>query len=144
MITPTGQWIPDYPGQQSWQDPAYMRAWQQQNHMVQPQQAAAQPTMTPPTIHAELVMVDSEAAAGDYPVAVGASQMMMRKDEAAIYVKTAMQNGQYQLDVFEKRPPAPPAPKLDPADVVTKDYLEQRLADLLAPAKAAPEKEAAA
>ena len=143
MIKTLGQWVPDYPGQYPTTDPAYMQYMRQQNHMPQPQQQT-QPTMTPPTIHAELVMVDSETAAGEYPVAAGASQMMMRNDEAAIYIKTAMQNGQYQLDVFEKRPPAPPAPKLDPADVVTKAYLEQRLADLLAPAKAAPDKEAAA
>ena len=89
MITTNGQWYPDYPGQQTWQDPAYMQYVRQQNHMPQPQQQT-QTTMTPPTIHAELVMVDSETAAGEYPVAAGASQMMMRKDEAGLYVKTAM------------------------------------------------------
>lgn len=76
----------------------------------QQQQTAAAPMMTPPTIRAEIVQVDGEAAAAQYPVGAGMSQMMMARDDTAIFVKTATANG-YTLDVFEKRPPAPqPAP----------------------------------
>lgn len=91
-----------------------------------------QQMMTPPTIRAEIVQVDSEAAAAAYPVAAGASQMMMARDDSAIFVKTAFANGQHSMDVFVKRPPAPPAPAFDPGAYVTREELEQRLTALTA------------
>lgn len=145
MITTNGQWYPDYPGQQTWQDPAYMQYVRQQNHMVQPQPQPQQQPAAPTVYHADIIPVDDEQVVLSYFVQPGTSQMFMKKDNTAFYVKTAYTDGRDPvIDVFDKRPPAPPAPKLDPADVVTKAYLEQRLADLLAPAKAAPDKEAAA
>ena len=87
------------------------------------QQQPAQ-MMTPPTIRAEIVQVEDEKAASNFPVGAGASQMMIARDESAIYIKTAMANGQTTLDVFEKRPPAPPAPTFDPEQYVRKDELE--------------------
>ena len=65
--------------------------------------------MTPPTIRAEIVQVDGEEQAAQYPVGAGASQMMIARDDSAIYVKTAGTNGA-TLDVFVKRPAAAPAP----------------------------------
>ena len=88
-----------------------------------------QQMMTPPTIRAEIVQVDDEAAAANYPVGAGASQMMIAKDDSAIFVKTANANGT-TLDVFLKRPPAPPKPAFDPEAYVTRDELERRLAAL--------------
>jgi len=93
--------------------------------MYQPQQI-----MTPPTIRAEIIQVDNEEAAANYPVGAGASQMMIAKDDSAIYVKTANANG-YTLDVFTKRPPAPPAPKFIPEEYVRKDELEKLLASMV-------------
>lgn len=113
---------------------AYQPPMMQQPVMPQMQQAQqTQPnqTMTPPTIHAELVVVDGERAALDYPVAAGQSQMMMDKSEDTIYIKTAYANAQPTLDVFEKRPPAPPAPVFDPSAFVTRDELEERVAAIL-------------
>ena len=62
-----------------------------QAYMQQPQ--INNQMMTPPTIHAEIVQVGSEQEAANYPVGMGASQMMIAKDDSAIYVKTATQNG---------------------------------------------------
>lgn len=82
--------------------PAQMPGWNNQ-------QMYQQQMMTPPTIRAEIVQVDGEEQAAQYPVGAGASQMMIARDDSAIYVKTAGTNGA-TLDVFVKRPPATPAP----------------------------------
>lgn len=58
--------------------------------------------LTPPTIHAEIVQVDSRQAAADYPVAAGSSQMMMLRDDSAIFIKMAYANGQSQLIVYPR------------------------------------------
>lgn len=100
-----------------------------QPYMPQMPQQIPQQMMTPPTIRAEIVQVDDETAAANYPVGAGSSQMMIAKDDSAIFVKTAGANGT-TLDVFVKRPPAPPAPVFDPAAFVTKEELEARLAAL--------------
>ena len=75
--------------------------------------AQQQQAMTPPTIHAEIIQVDNEQVAEAYPVAAGASQMMIAKDDSFIAVKTAYANGEALLNVFVKRPPAPQKPALD-------------------------------
>ena len=116
MVDQYNRWFPDYPGQQPYMDPQFARVHGQQpaqtaqQGMPQQQQPTVTASMTPPTIHAEIVQVDGEAAAAQYPVGAGMSQMMIARDESAIFVKTATANG-YTLDVFDKRPPAPqPAP----------------------------------
>lgn len=95
------------------------------------QQQPAQ-MMTPPTIRAEIVQVEDEKAASNFPVGAGASQMMIARDESAIFIKSAMANGQTTLDVFEKRPPAPPAPTFDPEQYVRKDELEMLVSAAMA------------
>lgn len=110
--------------------------YQQQNTQPVPQQ-----TMTPPIVHADIIQVGSEAEAQNYPVAAGASQMMVSKDDSAIYVKTAFANGQSNLDVFVKRPPAPPEKPVDMGLYVTRDEFEQRIAALSAPVKRKKETE---
>ena len=96
--------------------------------------------MTPPTIRAEIVQIENEAAAEKYPVGAGASQMMISKDESAIFIKTATANGQTTMDVYEKRPPAPPTPVFDPGEYVRKDEIETLVSAALAAqtAKKAP------
>lgn len=145
MIDQFGRWYPDYPGQQTWQDPAYMRAYSQ-NQPAQGQQN--QQGLTPPTIRAEIVQVDSMDAIDRFPMAAGTSQMFMTKDEANIVVRSMYANGQHSDDIYDKRPPAPPAPTLNPAEYVRKDELEALIADALqaqtAPRKAATKKEEAA
>lgn len=88
--------------------------------------------MTPPTIRAEIIQVDGEEAAASFPVGAGASQMMIAKDDSAIFIKSAMANGQTMLDVFVKRPPAPPAPKFDPDEYVRRDEVETLVSAALA------------
>jgi len=92
--------------------------------------------MTPPTIRAEIIQVDSEEAASSYPVGVGTSQMMIAKDDSAIYVKTALANGQATLDVFVKRPRTAPKPVMDMGDYVTRDEFEKRIQAILGANKA--------
>lgn len=130
MVDQYGRWFPDYPGQQPYMDPQFARLHGQQQAAQQPtpQQQPTQPTMmTPPTIHAEIVQVDGEAAAAQYPVGAGMSQMMMARDESAIFVKTATANG-YTLEVFDKRPPAPTPPPFNPAEYVRLDALPSLVA----------------
>lgn len=92
-------WNPMFPvGYQPAQMPGWNPGYQQ-----------AQQMMTPPTIRAEIIQVDGEEQAANYPVGAGASQMMIARDDSAIFVKTAGPNGA-TLDVFVKRPPAAPAP----------------------------------
>lgn len=146
MIDQFGRWYPDYPGQQTWQDPAYMRAYGQ--NVQQGQQQTQQQQMMTPTIRAEIVQVDSMDAIDRYPMAAGTSQMFMTKDEQNIVVRSMYANGQHNDDIYDKRPPAPPAPTLNPAEYVRKDELEAMIAGLIqaqtGPRKAvAKDKEAA-
>lgn len=127
MVDQFGGWRADYPGQQPWNDPQFIRIYGQQQTSTQPNSQSQQPTattsMTRPIIHAEIVQVEDEQAAAQYPVGVGASQMMIARDESTIFVKTAMQNGKYTMDVFVKRPPAPEPTPFNPAEYVRLDAL---------------------
>lgn len=96
----------------------------------QPQPQMQPQTFTPPTIRAEIVQVDSEEAAAQYPVGVGASQMMIAKDDSAIFIKTASQSGT-TLTVYTKRPATPPAPVFRPEEYVRKDEVEKLVAAIL-------------
>lgn len=123
-------------GYQPMQMPYYPQP-QFQQQIQQPSQQSS-PAMTPPIIRADIVQVDNEQSAANYPVAVGTPQMMMAKDDSAIYVKTAYANGQYQLDVFEKRPPRPQTPPVDMGAYVTRDELEKRLSEVTGSSRKSP------
>lgn len=108
--------------------------YQNYQQMQGTQMSQANPQMmTPPTIRAEIVQVDNEEAASNYPVGPGASQMMIAKDDSAIYVKSALANGQATLDVFVKRPRTPQKPPVNLDDYVTKEELENRLQAIIQP-----------
>lgn len=143
MIDRMGNWYPDWPGQQPYQDPAYVRIYGQQNQQQGQQQGQM---MTPPTIDAKIIQVDSIEAIDRFPMAAGTSQMYMTKDEQNIVVRSMYANGQHNDEIYDKRPPAPPAPTLNPAEYVRKDELQAILSELLqartAPVKA-KDKEAA-
>lgn len=138
MLDRFGNWYPDFPGQQPYQDPAYMRAYSQQGQQ-QPQQPAQQQRLTPPTIHADIIQIGTLDEMSQYPIAPGASQMFITKDEKTIAVRSMYANNQHSDDIYDKRPPAPPAPTLNPADYVRKDELEALIADALQ-ARTAPRK----
>lgn len=146
MVDQLGRWYPDFPGQQPYQDPAYMRVMGQQQPQ-QGQQAGPQQMMTPPTIRAEIVQVENMDAIDRFPMAAGTSQMYMTKDEQNIVVRSMYANGQHTDDIYDKRPPAPPAPTLNPADYVRRDELQALIAEALeahaGPRKAATRKEEA-
>ena len=109
-------------------------AWNHQSYFpatYQPiypqQQMYPQQMMTPPTIRAEIVQVDNEEQAAAYPVGAGSSQMMIARDDSAIYVKTAGPNGA-TLDAFIKRPPSP---KEAAPVYMTREDVEAMIADAI-------------
>ena len=100
---------------------------QQMQQVQQPQ------AMTPPTIHADIIQVESEAEADRYPMAANQPpQMFMTQDETTIIIKTMLANNQHDLKVYPLRPPAPPVPPVDLGAYVTRQELEERLSALLA------------
>lgn len=103
---------------------AYPPPPQMQNQQAQ-QSAQA---LTPPTIHADIIQLATIKDAEAYPLSAGLSQMFMTRDESAIVIKEAFQNGN-RVIVYDRRPEAPPAPVLDPSQVVTWDELEAYLAN---------------
>lgn len=105
--------------------------YQQFPQQYQPQQVAQQQDMTP-TIHAEIKQVDSIEAIDRVPLGAGTSQMFMTKDEQAIVIRSTFANGQHSDVVYDKRPPAPPAPVFDPSEYVRKDEMEKLIKDMIA------------
>ena len=85
----------------------------------QPQQM-----MTPPTIRAEIIQIDGEAAVERYPLPAGVSQMFITRAEDKIIVKTMAQDGPLPLVVYTKRPPEPPKPELDLSRFITREEAE--------------------
>lgn len=101
MIDNYGRWFPDYPGQQMYQDPAYIRMMRQQQTMQNPQQAQTQQMHQPTTQQSGFVPVRSEQEARSYPVAPGNSITFKDENAPYCYVKTM---GFNQLDqpTFER------------------------------------------
>lgn len=148
MMFQNGQWAPNFPGQQPWQDPEFMDFVRRQNLLgnSQSQQQGGQQNMTPPTIHADIIQIGALNEMDQYGIAPGASQMFMTRDEQTIAIRSAFANNQHNDDIYDKRPPAPPAPTLNPADYVRKDELQALIAEALqartAPTKAKKEEAA--
>lgn len=142
MLDAYGRWFPDYPGQSMYQDPAVMAKFGPQMTGNPANQQRAQQPITPPTIHAEIIQIGSVNDAERYPLAAGGKQMFVTQDESAFILKEQQQTG-YILTIYDRRPPEPPAPAIDPAKFVTHDELEERLAKLAAarPARTATAKE---
>lgn len=101
---------------------AYIQALQQQFPNAQ-QQA---PQMSMPTIHADIIQVRGQDVVDRYSVGVGQSQMFITQDENTVFVKTGTENG-HDLVIYDKRPPVPPAPVIDPQMYVTREELEKLL-----------------
>ena len=80
----------------------------------------------------EVIPVDNEKAAAEFPVGVGATQMMIAKDDSFIAFKTVLVNGQTDFSVYDKRPPAPPMPVFDPNEYVRRDEVETLISAALA------------
>ena len=94
-----------------------------------------QPQMQPvqqPSRTVEVVPVESEDAAASWPVAVGATQMLVARDDSFVAFKTNGVNGQSSFIVYDKRPPAPPAPAFVPGEYLRKDELKSAVEAILA------------
>ena len=98
-----------------------------------------QPMYQPQTRMVEAVPVDTVEEAARIQVQIGGTVLAVARDDSFIAVKSVGVNGQDAFNVFDKRPPAPPAPVFDPAAFVTKEELEARLAALYAPGSEAAE-----
>lgn len=131
MVDNFGRWYPDYPGQQPYQDPMYARAMGQQYSAQQTAPAQSQQALTPPTIRAEIIQVDSPEAIDRFPQNPGSTQMYMTKDETFIIIRSVLANGEHTDVIYDKRPPAPPAPVIDPADYVRKEDLPALIAEVI-------------
>lgn len=108
----------------------------------QPPVYQAQPVQAPVQTNSrmvEVIPVDTEENAAGWPVGVGATQMMIAKDDSFIAFKTVSVNGQTEFAVYDKRPPAPPAPVFDPKVYVRRDEVETLIAAALA-AQAIPQR----
>lgn len=103
--------------------PQYPQQPPVQGMAQQPQQQM----MTPPTIRAEIVQVGSRAEALNFPVGAGQTQMMIMRDDSAIFIKSAFANGQANLDEYIRKPPEPEKPA---ADYITREEFEQRISAL--------------
>lgn len=99
------------------------------------QQPVPQPqNFSMPTIRAEIVQISGDREeAENFPVPTGGTQMMINKAEDKIFIKTVYANNQRNLDVFVKQAPAPAQPQPDFGNFVTREELEQRLAQLGTP-----------
>lgn len=75
----------------------------------------------------EVIPVDSVEAAGQTPVPIGSTLLMIGRDDSFICVKVNGVNGHSSFETYDKRPPAPSAPVFDPALYVTREELETRL-----------------
>ena len=116
---------------QQFYQPQYQQPFNSfQNGNNQMQQQASPQMMTPPTIHAEIVQIADRNDAVNFPVGAGQAQMMITRDDSSIFVKTAFANGQSNLVEYVKKAPEPQTP---PADYVTREEFERRLAELSAP-----------
>lgn len=109
------------------------QTYQNYQNYQQPVQQTQQQNQayTLPTIHAEIVQVDDEQTARNFNVAAGSSQMMIAKDDSAIFVKTAYPNGESKLDVYEKRAVQTSVINPEISDYVTVDMMEKRLEELM-------------
>jgi hypothetical protein len=68
-----------------------------QTPIQQPGQTAQ---MSKPTVHADIIQIENEAAGENEPVDAGTSQMMITKDESAILIKSVLANGETIMDVY--------------------------------------------
>lgn len=116
------QYAPQY---QNYGQPAY-----QQPQPNQIQNQVPNGGYTPPTIHADIIQVENQTEAGNYPVAAGCTQMMMSKDDKQIYIKTAYSNAPYQLIVYNRAEPVEET-KVDMNNFVTRDEFEKRLNEVI-------------
>ena len=99
---------------------------QYQSYAQQPQQ------YTPPTIRAEIIQVGDEQEVQNYPLAAGATQMFMSKDDKYIFIKSAYANSPAQIVRYNREEPKTEPP----VEYVTREELDRRLNGIIEKFKA--------
>lgn len=114
---------------QTYQTPQYPTPYpvQYPQQAQQIQQQAAPQSMTPPTIHAEIIQVKNADEVEKFPVNAGTSQLFQLADDSAFVIKSVYPNGQTETDIYAKQPKKPVPPPIDPAQFVTWDALGDAL-----------------
>lgn len=116
--------MPGYP-----QMPGYGWPGPQQPGPAMPQAPmAGNPQMTKPTVHADIIQIEDEAAGANEPVNAGTSQMMITKDEQSILVKSVLANGETTMDIYRK---IPPEAKPEEPEYITREEFEARIAAMI-------------
>lgn len=92
----------------------------QQSYQQTPQY---QQQYTPPTIRAEIIQVGDEQEVQNYPLAAGATQMFMSKDDKCIFIKTAYANSPAKIVRYNREEPKTEPP----VEYVTREELDRRL-----------------
>lgn len=101
-----------------------------QPQTTQPGQFAAPSPMTPPTVHVDIIRINSADDVNNYPVNAGTTQMFQLGDGEAFITKEMSASGQVNIDIYPKQPKKPTPPPFDPSQFVTWEGLEERLAGL--------------
>ena len=121
-----------------------------QNQMQQPMiSGTVQSQPTPLAPQGNPIWVQGEEGAKAYMVAPGSSVMLMDSENTVFYLKSSDQSGMpLPLRIFDytertlNQPKQPPAPQFDPSQFITRDELENILAERLKkPARPAKPKE---
>ena len=111
---------------------------------------AVQSPPAPPTPQSNPIWVQGEEGAKAYMVAPGSSVMLMDSENTVFYLKSSDQSGMpLPLRIFDytertsnNQPKSQPTPQFDPSQFITRDELEEILADRLKkPARAPKTKE---
>ena len=129
----TGNYTGAYPAGYGYQAPYWPQV--QQQMMIQQE---------PNTRTVEIESADSIRAAQETQVGAGQTKMFIGKDDSFILVKAVSMTGQVAMDIYDKRPPEPPAPVLNPEEFVRKDELSTLIAEIVGQQKRTTAKKEAA
>ena len=129
----TGNYTGAYPAGYGYQAPYWPQV--QQQMMIQQE---------PNTRTVEVESADSIRAAQETQVGAGQTKMFIGKDDSFILVKAVSMTGQVAMDIYDKRPPEPPAPVLNPDEFVRKDELSTLIAEIVGQQKRTTAKKEAA
>ena len=121
MIDAFGTWRPDFPGQNPYQDPAFMRMYGQPQGQKQEQETRM-----------EVVPVDSESDVNKMYVPAGGAKIAMAQNDSFVAVKTVSMSGQPGIVYFDRRPEPPPTPAFEPTEYVRKDEITALVEAVLA------------
>lgn len=119
MIDAFGTWRPDFPGQNPYQDPAFIRMY-------------GQPQTQPQETRMEVVPVKNEAEVDKLYVAAGTGKLAMAENDTFLAVKTVSMSGQTSTVYFDRRPEPPQTPAFVPGEYVRKDEIKELVQAVLA------------